>query len=258
MSVRIFASYEKHKSVTNYHTAVVNKLILAISMNSIAVLLFINLLTTDLNIPGISTSGTGTFFKPYGLANDLFYLMWTEAIMVPLMYALSPKYIAKTCKRRSVEIKMEKGFRHMTQKEVNEIWENSPADIAQMYSNYMRILLVSLVFAPLFPMGLMIGTISSFILYWTYKITFLRRDPRPPQLSSRLSENMIQWMPIVLIAYSVKFHIGLKSISFHPLEWRFWFWLYCGTLWSFHIITILLCNAMQVHVFPLFRCHDFR
>ena len=46
-SVRVFSSHERHISLTSYHSAVVNKLILATSLNSIVVLLFINLLTAE-------------------------------------------------------------------------------------------------------------------------------------------------------------------------------------------------------------------
>ena len=146
---------------------------------------------------------TIALYEPYGLTNDLFYLMCIEGIVLPLIYSFSPMYIAKTCRRRSVKKNMERDLRHMTQKELNELWENPPVDIAQMYANYMKILLICFIFAPIFPMGLMIGTVSSLILYWTYKIMLLRRHPRPPHLSSRLSDNMIQWMPILLIVYSV-------------------------------------------------------
>ena len=208
VSVRLFSSYEKHISWTSYHAAVVNKLIVATSLNSIVVLLVINLLTTQylqVDLPGIEVGNTMALYQSYGLANDLFYLMCTDAVVSPLTYVLSPLYIAKACKRRSVKKQMQGGMRLMTQKEANELWENPPVDMAQRYANYMKTLLICFAFAPIFPLGLLIGMVSMFLQYWTDKIMLLRRHPRPPSLSNALSDNMIQWMPILLIAYSVKF-----------------------------------------------------
>ena len=88
--VRMFSNYESHTSWTSYHKAVANKLIFAYSLNSIVVLLVINLLTRkdlQFNIPGITIENEISLYdQEYGLANDLFYLLCTDMIVSPFNY----------------------------------------------------------------------------------------------------------------------------------------------------------------------------
>jgi len=207
ISVRLFSSFEKHFSWTGYHMAVANKLIFATSLNSIAILLIVNLLVPSdfpIAIPGIARSDKTTpLYEDYGLASDLFWLLVTDSIVSPLTYFLSPLYLAKLLKRRSVKNMAKKGIISITQGEANLIWENPPVDMAQRYANYMKTLLIVFVFSPIFPLGLFIGTISMTLQYWTDKYLLLRRHARPPQLSSKLSDNIIQWMPVLIVSYSV-------------------------------------------------------
>ena len=110
---------------------------------------------------------------------------------------------------------MGKGLRTMTQGELNLLWENPPVDMAQRYANYMKTMLICFVFAPIFPMGLVIGFFSMFLQYWTDKILFLRRHARPPQLGQGLSDNIIYWMPILIISYAVTFTQASNLITFY-------------------------------------------
>lgn len=209
ISVRAFSSYEKHYSWTGYHLAVANKLIFATSLNSIAILLIVNLLVPSqfpVSIPGVERNDSEIpLYEDYGLASDLFWLLITDSIVSPLTYFLSPLYLAKLMKRRSVKNQAKKGIISITQGEANLIWENPPVDMAQRYANYMKTLLIVFVFAPIFPLGLFIGTFSMTLQYWTDKYLLLRRHARPPQLSSKLSDNIMKWMPVLTVSYSVIF-----------------------------------------------------
>ena len=207
ISVRVFSSIEKHFSWTGYHMAVANKLIFATSLNSIVVLLVVNLIVPSqfpVAIPGINRSdNTVPLYKDYGLASDLFWLLCTDAIVSPLTYYLSPLYLAKLCKRRSVKNTAKKGLVSITQGEANQIWENPPVDMAQRYANYMKTLMIIFVFAPIFPVGLLIGSISMLLQYWMDKYLLLRRHARPPQLGPKISDNIMRCMPILILSYAV-------------------------------------------------------
>lgn len=208
ISVRIFSSLERHSCWTHYHRAVVNKLIFGTSLNTIVVLLAVNMLTVNdfpVPFPGLHSDSTEIpLYLDYGLASDLFWVLVTDTVVSPLTYFLSPIYVAKLCKRRSVRKQARKGIISITQGEANEIWENPAVDMAQRYANYMKTLMIVFVFAPIFPIGLLIGFISMTIQYWTDKYLLLRRHSRPPQLGTGLSDNMIKWMPILTILYAVK------------------------------------------------------
>ena len=76
--------------------------------------------------------------------------------------------------------------------------------MAQRYANYMKTIFICFIFAPIFPLGLVIGLISIIIQYWTDKIIFLRRDSHPPQIGAGLSNTIIQWMPFLILSYAVR------------------------------------------------------
>jgi hypothetical protein len=221
ISVRVFSSIEKHFSWTGYHMAVANKLIFATSLNSIAVLLVVNLIVPrqfPVSIPGIDRNdNTVPLYKEYGLASDLFWLLCTDAVVSPLTYFLSPLYLAKLCKRRAVKNSANRGIVSITQGEANQIWENPAVDMAQRYANYMKTLMIIFVFAPIFPVGLLIGSFSMFLQYWTDKYLLLRRHARPPQLGSKISDNIMRWMPILILSYAVIF-IQLSNLVAYTLK----------------------------------------
>ncbi|OMJ81749.1 hypothetical protein SteCoe_17745 [Stentor coeruleus] len=249
ISVRFFSDIEKHSCWTHYHKAVVNKLIFSTSLNTIVVLLAVNMLTVDdfpVLIPGLhSGSHSIPLYQDYGLANDLFWVLVTDTILSPLTYFLSPIYISKLCKRRSLRQQAKKGIISITQGEANIIWENPPVDMAQRYANYMKTLMIIFVFAPIFPIGLLIGFISMTIQYWTDKYLLLRRHSRPPKLGTGLSDNMIKWMPILTILYAGSNLITymLKSENSHSLL----HFIPCG----------VFCFAVFFFIFPC-KCSCFR
>lgn len=177
--VRIFSSSEKHVTWTSYHQAVTNKLVLALVLNSVAILIWIN------------SGNLDDLFLPYGLINDILFLLSVDAIAGPLTYIFSPIYIFKVLKRRKVKSLARNGIIGTTQEEANKLWENPEVDMAQRYANILKTLIISFIFAPLFPLGLLIGAVSVTIQYWTDKILLLRRHSRPRNFGTGMSNNML-------------------------------------------------------------------
>ena len=171
--VRKVSQFEKHQTWTAYHKAVVSKLIFISTLNSVSVLLLVNLLTFKYvsfathgqSIPGISDSDHYAFYESYGIINDLTSLLVTSAIASPLSDFLSPIYLAKLCKRRGILKKAKNGLIGMTQGKLNMVWQNPDIDMAQKYANFMKTFLICIIFAPIFPLGVIIGFFSMIIQY---------------------------------------------------------------------------------------------
>lgn len=74
--------------------------------------------------------------------------------------------------------------------------------MAQRYSNILRLLFVILVFAPLAPLSSALGVLALVLNYWTDKTLLLRRHSRPRLLSEELSQYVVAWLPLVILAYA--------------------------------------------------------
>ncbi|CAG9334203.1 unnamed protein product [Blepharisma stoltei] len=188
--VRIFTADEKHYTWSTYNKSVTNKLVLALVLNTVGIIIWIN------------SESKKDLFLPYGLVNDILFLLLTDAIVSPLTYIFSPLYLYKVYLRRKIRNQAKKGIIGLTQIEANKIWENPQVDMAQRYSNILKTLLVCFIFAPLFPLGLAIGLGSVIIEYWTDKIILLRRHSRPRTYGDAMSKNMLNWIPILILAYA--------------------------------------------------------
>ena len=74
--------------------------------------------------------------------------------------------------------------------------------MAQCYSNILRLLFLILVFAPIAPLSSALGVLALVLNYWTDKILLLRRHSRPRLLSEELSEYVVAWLPLIILAYA--------------------------------------------------------
>ena len=93
----------------------------------------------------------------------------------------------------------------LSQHEANLLWTNPEIDVANRSARYLRTFLVALVFAPIFPLGLFLGSMSISIQYCTDKYLLLRRYSRPKNYSKNLTLAIIQWLPFCLLFFCVPF-----------------------------------------------------
>mmetsp|Transcript_17258 Transcript_17258/g.17194 ORF Transcript_17258/g.17194 Transcript_17258/m.17194 type:complete len:350 (-) Transcript_17258:25-1074(-) len=177
-------------------------------LNSVAILIWVNSAKID------------DWFLPYGLVNDVLFLLIVSGISSPLTYIFSPLYLYKVHKRRQVKKLARKGIIGITQIQANKLWENPEVDMAQRYANILVTLIICFIFAPLFPLCFLIGFISVFLQYWTDKLMLLRRHSRPRNFGKGMSDNMLKWIPLFILAYSASnciFLFFLKSEDYHNI-----------------------------------------
>lgn len=81
--VRVLSIREKHHTWTNFYKAVSHKLVIGLSLNTAVILIIVNFHSKD------------DYFKPYGLVNDVFFLLIANSLLVPLVYIFHPVWIYK-------------------------------------------------------------------------------------------------------------------------------------------------------------------
>ena len=157
------------------------------------------------------------WYGPHGLVLEMYNIMISNAVVAPLLYLLSPAAIWKWIVRKR---HTSKGPHCMlTQKEANELYEPLPVNMPNLCAGMIKTYLLSIMYAPVLPVGLAIGIFAIFFQYWVNKYMLLRRHPRPVRLSDELDEVMLKFIPLGCAAYAganFYFYYDLDSYALIP------------------------------------------
>lgn len=194
--IRKTSAYEKHHTLTTYHSSVAIKLTIAQCLNTALIALIVNFDPHD------------SWFVPGGLATDMTYILLSNAIVQPISYLLSPMYLVRLCKRRAARKNP-----YCSQAEANMVFEGPPVDMAQRYASVMKTFIVTLAFAALIPLGILFSLFGLVFSYWVDKILLLRRHARPNRLSGNLSEVMSQFVPWAVLIYAVMTYVWMDALN---------------------------------------------
>ena len=99
-----------------------------------------------------------------------------------------------------------------TQKELNELYELPPMNIAAKYSYIAKTLLMSFLYIPIFPLGLIISFVGLLLGYWLEKFNFANMYKKPEMLNRQLAEYYVSYFILVFFAYGVGDYIFLKDV----------------------------------------------
>lgn len=84
--IRYFSAFEKHHTMTDYHTSVALKLTVAQCVNTALIAIIVN-------------SSKSNWFVPGGLIVDMTWILLANAIVQPAFYLFNPPYMIKKCRR---------------------------------------------------------------------------------------------------------------------------------------------------------------
>jgi hypothetical protein len=205
-AIRYFSSMESHQTFTMYNLSVATKLTVAQCVNTALITMIVNLDRDD------------RWFKSGGLVADMTFVLISNAFIQPIMYLFSPMYMLKLIKMRSAEKNP-----LLNQAEANLIWEGPEVDMAQRYANLMKTLIVTLAYAPILPMGILISLAGLIFEYWIEKYLLIRRHKTPARLSGALAEAMgacVSWAILIYAIMNYVFMVELnKDDSLAALVW---------------------------------------
>jgi len=157
------------------------------------------------------------WYGPHGLVVEIYNIMISNAILPPLMQFFSPKAGWRWLKRRKAMGQGEKC--KLTQQEANILSEEVPINMPNLCAGLMKTYLLSLMYAPVLPIGLLIGLAAVILQYWVNKYMLLRRHSRPVRLSDELDDMMLQFVALGCAAYAAStyyFFYDLDSDLFLP------------------------------------------
>ena len=152
-----------------------------------------------------------------GLVPEVYNIMISNAVVAPLLSLLSPKVLWRSMQRRRAV--RQGDLCMLTQQETNALFEGVPIVMPNLCAGAMKTYLLSMMYAPVLPIGLVIGFVAVGIQYWVNKVMLLRRHCRPVRLSDELDEVMLKFVPVGCAAYAgatFYFYWDLDTIAFIP------------------------------------------
>ena len=170
-------------------------------------------------VPLLSNYIRGESGKNDILLNNLLLIFILNITLTPLIFYVSPSLCLKISRRAKARIQLE-GVpvedSTYTQKKLNKIFENPSIDLSYKYSYYTNILLTSLFYMSVFP----IGTVFSFVallLSYFIEIYYLGFYKRPELLNARLCKFFMQNFKVYVSVFCIGNYIFLSP--FRKYSW---------------------------------------
>lgn len=149
------------------------------------------------------------------LLNNVLMIFITNVTLTPLFFYIGPGLCLKLSRRAKARFDLE-GVNiedsPYTQGELNKIFENPRMDLCYKYSFLVNILLTSLFYMSIFPLGTVFSLVALILSYFleTYYLGFYKR---PEVLNARLCKFFIHNFKIVICIFFVGNYIFLSSIN---------------------------------------------
>jgi hypothetical protein len=168
---RYFANQQRHATRTGKDVSIMVLLTVGMVLNYSGVSFAINY-DADQN-----------WYRRGGLLNAIFTLTVVNALVMPILTVSGFKWCCKRAILKSVDPKKP----GMTQATLNKLHEPPEMDAAKSYAYILKLFFLSLLFAPLIPLVLIVGLLGVLFQYWAFKRQLLQLSKRPYSQSDDLA-----------------------------------------------------------------------
>jgi hypothetical protein len=147
------------------------------------------------------------------LLNNLLIIFLSNAFVSP-MYSLSNIwYFLKKLNRSKLEKKFndEDTIPNKTQRELNELYENTDMYISFKYSYLTKTFLMTVFYLPLFPAGAFISIIGISLVYIVDKFNLLNTNKRPQMLNAKICLFYVRNFKFAIFIYALGNFIFLEN-----------------------------------------------
>lgn len=170
-----------------------------------------------------------------------------NSFVTPILWTFSPSLILKQIQIWFIERREKKDMNNpdiikeegaeeckthgRTQRELNELFELPPMNIAAKYSYLAKTLLMTFLYIPIFPLGVGITMVGLIFGYFLEKLNFSRFYKKPEMLNKQLCQFYTGYFVVNLFVYSIGDYIFLNKA-------------YNSRLWS--LINIIFFGVMII------------
>ncbi len=201
MVFEVFTKWEKHTTWTNYYLSYSVKITIFSFLNNAVLPLISELINKS---------------KGYNvLISNMLMKFLVNAFVSPIMWTLSVGYYMKRIQQCLYEKKI---LGNKNQKDLNELFELPPMKVSAKYSYIFKTLLMTFLYIPIFPLGVIISLVGFILAYWLEKINFASYYKKPEMLNRYLCEFYVSYFIIILFVYGIGDFIFLSDV----FETRVW------------------------------------
>jgi len=177
------------------------------------------------------------------LLSNIFIIFLSNAFVTPLLWLLPPAYLYQLWQRRSLRIQNEnKEEVTLTQKEMNEIFENPTVDIYNKLSYCGKTMMMTFLYLPIFPLGAIISGCGITILYFIEKYNLIRFYKIPEELNASIAMEYFYNFKLYLFISALSSVIFLNDL-FH--SWTI-VGIVCFTVTLFLPLKNLMTNYLDI------------
>ena len=225
----ILTKFEKTKTMTKYYLSYSIKLTISTFINSGLLPLL------------------GEIYNPSEghktLINNMLMIFILNSIYTPIKWTLNFSYFGKRINIWLIERKKDPDEEHgKTQKELNDLYELPNMEISVKYSYIAKTILMTFLYIPLFPLGIIISLAGFIIGYFCEKFNFCTIYKKPEVLGAEICKFYIDYFVIVFFIYALGDFLFLSEA-------------YDNKLWSYINLIVFGSLIFVPYVKPL--SYDF-
>ena len=134
------------------------------------------------------------------LTSNLLTKFLFNSFATTIMWSINIKNACKKFKQFIIEQKEKISY---NQKELNELYELQSMNVAAKYSYLVKTLIMSFIFAPIFPLGFCISFFGFIFGYWLEKFNFSKNYKKPEKLGKEIAEFYVNFCSIVFSSFGI-------------------------------------------------------
>ena len=149
------------------------------------------------------------------LISNMLMKFLVNAIVTPGMWTLNVGYFIKKLKIYYIT---NKDSIDINQKDLNELYEYPPMNVAAKYSYIAKTILMSFFYIPIFPLGMAISLLGFILGYWLEKFNFANMYKTPEMLNRQIAEFYTNYFVLSFFVYGIGDYVFLKD-SYETRTW---------------------------------------
>ena len=150
------------------------------------------------------------------LISNMLMMFLVNAFVTPIMWTMNFTYFLKKLRICLINYKKdpenEDKNHNMTQRELNDLYELPDMCISYKYSYLAKTLLMTFLYIPIFPLGVVISLVGFILGYFLEKFNYSKMYKRPEMLNHRLCVFYVNHFDVIIFVYSIGNYIFIHDV----------------------------------------------
>jgi hypothetical protein len=165
---------------------------------------FINTNLLTLTTYLISVENQRAIYYKGGLVTDVFFLLFSQMIVAPILLILNPAYIISNIKQYFLRLRVDYSLANsVTQQEAHEIYQKPEVNLAILYAALFKPMFTSVFFIQILPATTLMASVAGLAIIYAVKINIFRTSRTPPPISSAIAHTALSILNMVPLVYGV-------------------------------------------------------